>query len=98
MTAPAPSKWGNFFQQAVAGVEARLDNILAEGDQVAPAVKDARGATPGSSPSVIEEGRSRAGSSVRADVGLPCIHRQGLARSPRSIGRTRGYKNASRKR
>jgi len=26
------SRWGSFLQQAVAGVEARLDTILAEGD------------------------------------------------------------------
>ncbi|KAF4414145.1 Protein sgm1 [Colletotrichum fructicola] len=33
MTAPAKSsRWGSFLQQAVAGVEARLDNILAEGE------------------------------------------------------------------
>ena len=27
------SRWGSFLQQAVAGVESRLDNILAEGDE-----------------------------------------------------------------
>lgn len=33
MSAPAKSsRWGSFLQQAVAGVEARLDNILAEGE------------------------------------------------------------------
>ncbi|KAL0936657.1 M protein repeat protein [Colletotrichum truncatum] len=33
MAAPAKSsRWGSFLQQAVAGVEARLDNILAEGE------------------------------------------------------------------
>lgn len=26
------ARWGSFLQQAVAGVESRLDNILAEGD------------------------------------------------------------------
>lgn len=33
MSAPAKkaSGWGSFLQQAVAGVESRLDNILAEG-------------------------------------------------------------------
>jgi len=32
MAAPAKkSGWGSFLQQAVAGVESRLDNILAEG-------------------------------------------------------------------
>ncbi|TVY84385.1 TATA element modulatory factor [Lachnellula suecica] len=36
MSAPskqASSRWGSFLQQAVAGVESRLDNILAEGDE-----------------------------------------------------------------
>lgn len=36
MAAPAKqassSRWGSFLQQAVAGVESRLDNILAEGE------------------------------------------------------------------
>lgn len=33
MSAPAKggSRWGSFLQQAVAGVESRLDNILADG-------------------------------------------------------------------
>lgn len=32
-TKQAPSsRWGSFLQQAVAGVESRLDNILAEGE------------------------------------------------------------------
>lgn len=33
MTAPGKqgSKWGSYFQQAVAGVESRLDNLLADG-------------------------------------------------------------------
>lgn len=33
MTAPTKqtSRWGTFLQQAVAGVESRLDNILTEG-------------------------------------------------------------------
>ncbi|KAL3420758.1 M protein repeat protein [Phlyctema vagabunda] len=35
MAAPTKqaSRWGSFLQQAVAGVESRLDNILAEGDE-----------------------------------------------------------------
>ena len=33
MTAPAKSsRWGSFLQQAVAGVESRLDDILADTD------------------------------------------------------------------
>ncbi|KAI9655068.1 MAG: hypothetical protein M1829_000701 [Trizodia sp. TS-e1964] len=31
------SRWGSLLQQAVAGVESRLDNILADGDDVTPA-------------------------------------------------------------
>lgn len=42
MTAPGmSSKWGSFFQQAVAGVEARLDNMLSEGEYAPDAVKAA---------------------------------------------------------
>ncbi|TAQ89467.1 hypothetical protein B7494_g2212 [Chlorociboria aeruginascens] len=43
MATPAkqPSRWGSFLQQAVAGVESRLDNILAEGDEAAKANKPA---------------------------------------------------------
>ncbi|KAG9239459.1 hypothetical protein BJ875DRAFT_364633, partial [Amylocarpus encephaloides] len=35
MSAPSKqsSRWGSFLQQAVAGVESRLDNILAEGEE-----------------------------------------------------------------
>jgi len=33
----ASSRWGSFLQQAVAGVESRLDNILAEGDEAGSA-------------------------------------------------------------
>jgi TATA element modulatory factor len=45
MAAPSKqssSRWGSFLQQAVAGVESRLDTILAEGDEAttpAPARK-----------------------------------------------------------
>jgi TATA element modulatory factor len=43
------SRWGSFLQQAVAGVESRLDNILAEGDEaVKPAPKPVT-PTPGAS-------------------------------------------------
>lgn len=31
------SRWGSFLQQAVAGVESRLDTILAESDEAQPA-------------------------------------------------------------
>ncbi len=35
MAAPTKqaSRWGSFLQQAVAGVESRLDNMLADGDE-----------------------------------------------------------------
>lgn len=46
MTAPGmSSKWGSFFQQAVAGVEARLDNMLSEGEYAPDAVKEATSTT-----------------------------------------------------
>jgi hypothetical protein len=40
MAAPSKqtSRWGSFLQQAVAGVESRLDNILAE-DEASGAAK-----------------------------------------------------------
>lgn len=44
MTAPQKqgSKWGSFLQQAVAGVESRLDNLLADGiEEPAPTPKKA---------------------------------------------------------
>ncbi|KAI0478665.1 TATA element modulatory factor 1 TATA binding-domain-containing protein [Xylariaceae sp. FL0804] len=42
MAAPQKSsKWGSFLSQAVAGVEARLDNILAEEDGTKPQVANA---------------------------------------------------------
>lgn len=42
MAAPAKqssSRWGSFLQQAVAGVESKLDEILAEGDEAAKPTK-----------------------------------------------------------
>ena len=43
MSAPAKqtSRWGTFLSQAVAGVESRLDNILAEDEVPAPVKKTA---------------------------------------------------------
>ena len=38
------SRWGSFLQQAVAGVESRLDNILADGPD--EAAKPSKPATP----------------------------------------------------
>jgi hypothetical protein len=37
------SRWGSFLQQAVAGVESKLDTILADGDDAAS--RNARGAS-----------------------------------------------------
>ncbi|GKT63711.1 M protein repeat protein [Colletotrichum tofieldiae] len=46
MAAPAKStRWGSFLQQAVAGVEARLDNILAEGENGSNLPQSAQPAT-----------------------------------------------------
>lgn len=41
MSAPAKqsSRWGSFLQQAVAGVESRLDNILTDADESGKATK-----------------------------------------------------------
>jgi hypothetical protein len=49
MAAPSKqtSRWGSFLQQAVAGVESRLDNILAEGaDEAVPPSKKPAPSTP----------------------------------------------------
>ncbi len=43
----APSRWGSFLSQAVAGVEARLDNILAE-EESASQQREAKPANPAS--------------------------------------------------
>ncbi|KAK3902725.1 TATA element modulatory factor 1 TATA binding-domain-containing protein [Staphylotrichum tortipilum] len=43
----APSRWGSFLSQAVAGVEARLDNILAE-EEGAAQQRETKPVTPGS--------------------------------------------------
>ncbi|PQE24552.1 m repeat protein [Rutstroemia sp. NJR-2017a WRK4] len=64
MTSPAKqssSRWGSFLQQAVAGVESRLDNILAEGQDAPPGSKPASASvTP--APAKLEPGVSRSGS------------------------------------
>lgn len=33
-TAKSSTKWGSFFEKAVAGVESRLDNILGDDDDI----------------------------------------------------------------
>ncbi|OWP03834.1 hypothetical protein B2J93_2679 [Marssonina coronariae] len=45
-SAKQSSRWGNFLQQAVAGVESRLDNILAEGAEEPGSKKPATPTTP----------------------------------------------------
>lgn len=40
------ARWGSFLSQAVAGVEARLDNILAEDENGTAQQKEAKPATP----------------------------------------------------
>lgn len=51
----ASSRWGSFLQQAVAGVESRLDNILAEGtDEAAGTSKPL--AKPGTPTPKVESG------------------------------------------
>lgn len=47
MSAPGKqaSRWGSLLQQAVAGVESRLDNILAESDDDRSATPPAAAAT-----------------------------------------------------
>ena len=42
-TKSSSSRWGSFLQQAVAGVESRLDTILADDDS--PATRQPRGDT-----------------------------------------------------
>ncbi|KAK0122775.1 hypothetical protein ONS96_009810 [Cadophora gregata f. sp. sojae] len=72
MAAPAKqtSRWGNFLQQAVAGVESRLDNILAEGvEEQAAAAGQKKPGTPTlpASPSKSDSGVSRTASTNRAN-------------------------------
>lgn len=72
MAAPAKqtSRWGNFLQQAVAGVESRLDNILAEGvEDQAAAVSQKKSGTPTlpASPSKSDSSVSRTASTNRAN-------------------------------
>ncbi|KAG4433908.1 hypothetical protein IFR05_010605 [Cadophora sp. M221] len=71
MAAPAKqtSRWGNFLQQAVAGVESRLDNILADGveEQAQVQAQQAGQKKPGTptlpaSPSKTDGGVSRTAS------------------------------------
>lgn len=55
------ARWGSFLQQAVAGVESRLDNILAEGDDDRSAAQPTAALTPTAaataSPKVTSSGK-----------------------------------------
>lgn len=55
----APNRWGSFLSQAVAGVEARLDNILAENEDGTPQQKDSKPAGSVASPAKQSPGMSR---------------------------------------
>jgi hypothetical protein len=54
------SRWGSFLQQAVAGVESRLDNILAEGGDEAAKPSKLATATPTSSAAAKTDGGTEA--------------------------------------
>lgn len=59
------SKWGmgSFFQQAVAGVESRLDNILADGEEIPQH----------SIPSKVAQARQVGGSPARSSGSMDVI-------------------------
>ncbi|KAK4457413.1 TATA element modulatory factor [Cladorrhinum samala] len=61
----ASSRWGSFLSQAVAGVEARLDNMLAEEDGTTQQ-KESKPATP-ASPVKQSPGASRTASATRTN-------------------------------
>ncbi|KAL6810592.1 TATA element modulatory factor 1 TATA binding domain-containing protein, partial [Trichoderma camerunense] len=64
------ARWGSFLQQAVAGVESRLDNILAEGDDDRNAAQPAATSAATlatASPKVTSSANSRASSTNRAN-------------------------------
>ncbi|PBP27034.1 M protein repeat protein [Diplocarpon rosae] len=69
MAAPAKqsSRWGNLLQQAVAGVESRLDNILAEGAEEPGPRKAAAPTTTSTGPAKTESGVARTASTNRAN-------------------------------
>lgn len=67
-TKPA-SKWGSFLQQAVAGVESRLDTILADDDTVQPTTSKPNDLA---SDKHLKIESSAAGSSSRTSEGDSC--------------------------
>lgn len=71
---PKP-KWGmgSFFQQAVAGMESRLDNFLGEGEEAPPQNVPAKAARPrqtGSSPARSSTGSTHVAGFVDLTVSL----------------------------
>lgn len=66
------SKWGSFLQQAVAGVESRLDNILAEGNE--QPVKDEE---PNSRPTMSAAPPNGAAGSNAKGMGIGGFHAPG---------------------
>ncbi|PTB39717.1 uncharacterized protein TrAFT101_007507 [Trichoderma asperellum] len=83
MSAPGKqaSRWGSFLQQAVAGVESRLDTILAESDDdrsATPPAATAAAATAAASPKVTSSD-SRASSTSRANDRLQARLAKALA-------------------
>ncbi|KAK4127136.1 hypothetical protein N657DRAFT_653451 [Parathielavia appendiculata] len=62
----APSRWGSFLSQAVAGVEARLDTILADNDEGAAQQKEPKPTIPASS-AKQSPGPSRTASTARTN-------------------------------
>ncbi|KAL2261542.1 hypothetical protein VTK26DRAFT_3918 [Humicola hyalothermophila] len=85
------ARWGSFLSQAVAGVEARLDNILAESDespaqQQQPEQKDTKSPPAPASPARSSPGPSRATSNARPNDRLQ--ERLARAMAAKSAGRT----------
>ncbi|KAK4240715.1 TATA element modulatory factor 1 TATA binding-domain-containing protein [Achaetomium macrosporum] len=63
----APSRWGSFLSQAVAGVEARLDKVLADNEDGAVQQKEAKPAAPASPAKQSPAGPSRTASTTRTN-------------------------------
>ncbi|KAM0259537.1 hypothetical protein ACHAQJ_003263 [Trichoderma viride] len=86
MAAPGKqsSRWGSFLQQAVAGVESRLDTILAESDDDRSAAQPAAAAAAATTtttaiPKVTSAANSRASSTSRANDRLQARLAKALA-------------------
>lgn len=64
------SRWGSFLQQAVAGVESRLDNILAEDDSASAAAAKSKPAAPETSSARLNSSPTSAPGSSKSSVDL----------------------------